>query len=117
MCFLAITIRRASCRQPFRGQWGRFTLTNTGEYAGEEVVQLYLQDPVASLARPVKELKDFKKILLKPGESRIVKFQITYDKLRFCNQSLQWVAEPGLFKAMIGSASDDIRLYAELELQ
>ncbi|WP_345953274.1 glycoside hydrolase family 3 N-terminal domain-containing protein [Mucilaginibacter sp. PAMB04168] len=94
-----------------------FKLTNTGKYAGEEVVQLYLQDPVASLARPVKELKDFQKVSLKPGESKIIKFQITYDKLCFYNRKLQWVAEPGRFKIMIGSASDDIKLNAEFELQ
>ncbi|WP_345950867.1 glycoside hydrolase family 3 N-terminal domain-containing protein [Mucilaginibacter sp. PAMB04274] len=94
-----------------------FKLTNTGKYAGEEVVQLYLQDPVASLARPVKELKDFQKVSLNPGESKIIKFQITYDKLCFYNRKLQWVAEPGRFKIMIGSASDDIKLNAEFELQ
>ncbi|CAM3805652.1 glycoside hydrolase family 3 N-terminal domain-containing protein [Mucilaginibacter galii] len=94
-----------------------FELTNTGKYAGEEVVQLYLQDPVASLARPVKELKAFQKIALKPGESKIVKFAITNEMLSFYNRNLQWVSEPGQFKLMIGSASDDIRLQSVFRLK
>lgn len=94
-----------------------FKLTNTGKYAGEEVVQLYLQDPVASLARPVKELKAFQKIALKPGESKTVKFAVMNDMLSFYNRNLQWVSEPGQFKLMIGSASDDIRLQAVFKLK
>ncbi|HMH20857.1 MAG TPA: beta-glucosidase BglX [Puia sp.] len=92
------------------------TLTNTGIYAGEEVVQCYLRDEVASLVRPVKELKDFVKIGLQPGESRVVRFTIGREKLSFYNQQLQWVAEPGVFDLMIGSASDDIRLQSKFEL-
>lgn len=94
-----------------------FTLTNTGKYAGEEVVQLYLQDLVASIARPVKELKDFAKVALKPGESKTIKFAINNEKLSFYNRNLQWVSEPGQFKLMIGSASDDIRLQTSFELK
>lgn len=94
-----------------------FKLSNTGKYAGEEVVQLYLQDPVASLARPIKELKSFQKVLLKPGESKIIKFKITNDMLSFYNAHLNWVAEPGEFKLMIGSASDDVRLQSVFNLK
>ena len=94
-----------------------FTLTNSGKYAGEEVVQLYLQDPVASLARPIKELKDFQKVALQPGESKTIKFAITNEKLSFYNRNLQWVSEPGQFKLMIGSASDDIRLQTNFNLK
>ncbi|HUC81107.1 MAG TPA: beta-glucosidase BglX [Flavisolibacter sp.] len=94
-----------------------FTLTNTGKYAGEEVVQLYLRDEVASVVRPLKELKDFKKIMLQPGESKIVQFTINKEKLSFYNQKLAWVAEPGTFQLMIGSASDDIRLKSGFELK
>jgi beta-glucosidase len=93
-----------------------FKLTNTGNYEGEEVVQLYLRDNVASLVRPVKELKDFKKIRLRPGESTIVPFTIDRDKLSFYNQQLKWVAEPGKFELMIGGSSDDIRLQTSFEL-
>ena len=92
-------------------------ITNTGKFAGEEVVQLYLRDRVASLVRPVKELKDFKKIMLQPGESKIIEFIIDKDKLSFYNQQLDWVAEPGEFEIMIGSSSADIRLKTLIELK
>ncbi len=92
------------------------TITNTGKYAGEEVVQLYIRDKVASLVRPVKELKDFKKILLQPGESKMVQFVVNKEKLSFYNEKLQWVAEPGEFDLMIGASSSDIKLKAGFEL-
>jgi beta-glucosidase len=81
------------------------TVTNTGSYAGEEVVQLYLSDPVASVTRPVKELKNFKKLLLQPGESKQVSFTITTEDLKFYNSNLQYVWEPGQFKVYIGTNS------------
>ena len=86
------------------------TLRNTGKFAGEEVVQLYLQDKVASVVRPVKELKDFQKVMLKAGESKTITFTINKEKLAFFNQQLKWVTEPGDFKLMIGTASDQIKL-------
>jgi beta-glucosidase len=92
------------------------TVTNTGKYAGEEVIQLYLRDRVASLVRPVKELKDFSKIMLQAGETKTVKFVINKEKLSFYNQKLEWVAEPGDFDLMIGSSSADIRLKDSFEL-
>ncbi|OUJ75302.1 beta-glucosidase BglX [Hymenobacter crusticola] len=94
----------------------QFTLTNTGKAAGEEVVQLYLRDLVASVVRPLKELKDFQKVMLKPGESKIITFTISKEKLAFYNQQLAWVAEPGDFNLMIGSTSDDIRLEGKFAL-
>lgn len=94
-----------------------FTLTNTGKYDGEEVVQLYINDPVASIVQPMKKLKDFQKIALKSGESRTIIFKIDNEKLCFYNQQLQWISEPGNFKLMIGSASDDIRLQSDFKLQ
>jgi beta-glucosidase len=87
-----------------------FDLKNSGHYAGEEVVQLYLRDLVAQPVRPVKELKDFQKVMLRPGESKTLTFTIDRDKLSFYNENLEWIAQPGEFKVMIGSASDDIRL-------
>lgn len=92
------------------------TITNTGKYAGEEVVQLYLRDKVASLVRPVKELKDFQKIGLQPGQSKTIQFVLDKDKLSFYNAKLQWIAEPGEFDLMIGSSSADIRLKGSFEL-
>jgi beta-glucosidase len=92
------------------------TITNTGNYAGEEIVQLYLRDRVGSITRPVKELKDFRKINLKPGESQTISFVIDKEKLSFYNQQLQWVAEPGDFDVMIGASSEDIRLRDSFQL-
>jgi len=92
------------------------TITNTGKYIGEEIVQLYLRDKVGSVVRPVKELKDFQKINLKPAESKTVKFFIDKEKLSFYNQELRWVAEPGDFELMIGASSRDIRLKDNFEL-
>lgn len=85
-------------------------ITNTGSYAGEEVVQLYLRDRVGSVVRPVKELKDFKKLSLQPGEKKTIRFVIGREKLSFYNAKLKWDAEPGDFDLMIGSSSADIRL-------
>ncbi len=92
------------------------TITNTGKYDGEEVVQLYLRDLVGSIVRPVKELKDFQKIKLRAGESKTLKFMINRSKLLFCNEQLQWIAEPGEFELMIGSSSGDIRVRDKFEL-
>ena len=92
------------------------TISNTGKYDGEEIVQLYLRDKVGSIIRPVKELKDFKKIHLKAGESKMISFVINVEKLSFYNQNLEWVAEPGEFELMIGASSEDIRLKAGFEL-
>ncbi len=94
----------------------QFTLTNSGRVAGAEVVQLYLRDPVASVVRPVKELKGFQRIVLKPGEHRTVSFTIDRDTLSFFDRKLAWGAEPGTFELMVGSASDDIRLSQAIEL-
>jgi len=91
-------------------------LKNTGNYAGEEVVQLYIRDMVASVTRPVKELKDFQKVYLKPGESRELTFTIDKEKLSFYNQQMKWVTEPGDFKVMIGNSSDHIVLENTFEL-
>lgn len=92
------------------------TLTNTGKCTGEEVVQLYLRDRIASVTRPVKELKGFQKISLLPSESKKITFIIDKEKLSFYNQQMKWTTEPGLFEVMIGSASDDIRLADVFEL-
>jgi beta-glucosidase len=92
------------------------TITNTGKYDGEEIVQLYLHDVVGSVARPVEELKDFRKVKLAAGQSETIKFIIDLEKLSFYNQQLQWVAEPGKFDLLIGASSRDIRLKDSFEL-
>lgn len=78
------------------------TVTNTGKRDGATVVQMYLNDPVASISRPVQELRGFKRIMLKAGESQTVSFKIDVDALKFWNQKMQHVAEPGKFNVMIG---------------
>jgi len=94
-----------------------FELSNTGGRAGSETVQLYLRDKVASLVRPVQDLKDFQKVTLQPGERRTVHFVIDRDKLSFYDAQLRWIAEPGEFELQIGSASDEIRLRDQFTLQ
>lgn len=85
------------------------TVTNTGNYDGEEVVQLYIRDMVASVTQPVKKLKGFQKIFLKKGESKQVRFTIGLEELKFFNSDLKWIAEPGAFKLFIGTNSDDVK--------
>lgn len=81
------------------------TVTNTGDRDGAEIVQFYIRDMAASISRPVKELKHFERINLRPGESREVKFPITVDDLKFYNYNLEYVAEPGEFEVMAGPDS------------
>jgi beta-glucosidase len=85
------------------------TVTNSGTREGIETVQLYIRDKVGSISRPVKELKGFRKVGLKPGESKTVSFKITQSDLSFYNADLKWVAEPGEFDVMIGGNSRDVK--------
>ncbi len=85
------------------------SVSNTGAYAGEETVQLYLSDPVASVTRPVKELKHFKKIYLQAGETTEVSFKVTTEDLMFYNSDLKYVWEPGEFIIQIGTNSRDVK--------
>ena len=80
---------------------------NTGRMAGEEIVQLYIRDRFSQVTRPVKELKDFARIALEPGESRDVEFTVTPDKLKFLDKGLNPIVEPGEFIVMVGPSSDD----------
>ncbi len=90
-------------------------VTNTGKMKGEEVIQVYTRDLLASVTRPVKELKRFRKIMLEPGETRVVGFSLTAADLALLNEDLVWVTEPGEFQLMIGSSSSDIRLNGKFE--
>jgi beta-glucosidase len=92
------------------------TISNTGNYDGAEVVQLYLQDKFGSVVRPILELRDFQKIQLGKGESKTLHFSIDKEKLSFYDKDLHWVAEPGEFKIMIGSSSADIRVTSDFEM-
>ncbi len=82
-----------------------FTLKNTSKYEGKEVVQLYIRDLVGSVTRPVKELKDFKMVNLKPNESQEVTFEISKETLQFYTANNKWEVEPGDFKVFIGGSS------------
>lgn len=92
------------------------TITNTGNYDADEIVQMYIRDKVASISRPVKELKGFERISLKKGESRTVSFEITEELLKLYNSELRWVSEPGEFEVMIGRDSKDVQV-KEFRLQ
>ena len=85
------------------------TVTNIGKRDGAEVVQLYIRDLEASVTRPVKELKGFKKIFLKAGESKIVEFKIDKELLKFYDNELRYIYEPGDFEIMIGGNSENVK--------
>jgi beta-glucosidase len=87
----------------------KVTVTNTGDYDGEEVVQLYIRDVVAGVTRPVKVLKGFQKIFLKAGESKEVHFTLSEEDLKFYNYDLDYVAEPGEFIVFVGTSSQDVK--------
>ncbi|NLJ49593.1 MAG: beta-glucosidase [Candidatus Atribacteria bacterium] len=89
---------------------------NVGHQAGDEVIQLYIQDPIASLVRPVKELKGFKRIHLEPDEERTIVFTLFPDQLAFYDEYMRFIIEPGLFNVMVGSSSEDIRLSGQFEV-
>jgi beta-glucosidase len=105
--------KRAGAEQGFEVS---FDLQNTGKLEGEEVVQLYLRDLVSQPVRPVKELKDFRKLKLRAGETKTLTFLINKDKLAFYDDELKWITQPGDFEVMLGSASDDIRLQGTFTL-
>lgn len=85
-------------------------LKNTGQYKGKEIVQLYIRDMVSSVTRPIKELKNFKKVGLNPGQTKKVKFQLSSNDLKFYDKNMDYVLEPGEFEIMIGSSSQNIEL-------
>ncbi|HEY4787135.1 MAG TPA: fibronectin type III-like domain-contianing protein, partial [Bacteroidales bacterium] len=85
------------------------TVKNTGRYTGEEVVQLYIRDLVGSVTRPVKELKGFRKVLIKTGESKEVTFTLRSSDLAFYTKDMTFKAEPGDFKVFVGTNSVDYR--------
>jgi beta-glucosidase len=95
----------------------RCVVRNTGAMAGDEVVQLYLRDVLASVARPVLQLAGFERIHLEPGQQRTVEFALPSDALSMLDEDMQRVVEPGIFRIMIGRSSKDIRLRGELEVR
>jgi len=120
LSYTSFAYRNLQVSQPTMGAGDKitlsFTLANTGQRAGAEVVQLYLRDPVASVVRPLKELKGFQRVSLQPGEERTVRFTIDRETLSFFDRRLAWTAEPGRFELMVGAASNDIRLAQAIDL-
>jgi beta-glucosidase len=105
--------------EPLRaGDHAAFTVdvTNTGTRAGDEVVQLYVRLPQASVTRPVKELKGFQRLHLQPGERRSVRFVLQANQCAYLNEALELVVEPGTLEIMIGTSSEDLPLRASLQL-
>jgi beta-glucosidase len=95
--------------KPGAGITASVNVSNTGKLAGKETVQLYIRDMVGSIARPVKELKGFQQITLTPGETKKVSFSISVNDLKFYNNDLKYVYEPGDFKVFIGTNSKDVK--------
>ncbi len=89
-------------------------LTNTGEIEGDEVVQLYIRDPVASVTRPILELKAFTRVTVPPGESRIVRFDVPVGQLGFYDRDLEYVVEPGEIQLFLGTSSQSLMAAGEI---
>jgi beta-glucosidase len=84
-------------------------VTNTGNMKGDEIVQLYIHQKVSSVTRPVKELKDFARITLEPGQTKKVSFTIDASKLAFWNAEMHYGVEDGIFECMVGRSSNDVQ--------
>ncbi len=95
----------------------RLQVTNTGPRPGDEVVQLYTTDPVASVTRPVKELKGFKRVTLNPGETKTVTFELAVEQLAFYNRRMEYVLEPGDIRLWVGTSSADLPLHTDIRLE
>jgi beta-glucosidase len=95
----------------------RCRVKNTGSRAGDEVVQLYVKDELASVTRPVLQLAGFRRVRLAPGEEREVTFVLGPSGLRMLDSDLRWVVEPGAFRVLVGSSSRDLRLRGSLTVR
>jgi beta-glucosidase len=91
-------------------------VTNTGTCEADEVVQLYVRDPVARTARPRRELKGFRRVTLAPGASVDVTFELATDRVCLYDPPLGWVVEPGVIEVMVGASSEDLRLRGQFTL-
>jgi beta-glucosidase len=101
---------------------GKFTVSfvvkNTGDVEGREVAQVYVSDPISTLPRPVRELKGFSKVSLKPGESKKATVELGRDALGYYNERLgSWIAEKGTFQIAVAASSRDVKMTKEVELK
>ena len=90
---------------------------NTGDRDGEEVIQLYLKDDFASVVQPVKQLRNFRRVYLKKGETQQITFRISENDLSIVDKDLKRIVEPGTFTLMIGSSSEDVRLHTQIDVK
>jgi beta-glucosidase len=97
--------------------WVSFKITNTGSYDGDEVPQLYIRDEIASVARPVMELKSFTRLKISKGATVSVRMVITPDMLAMWNAQNKEVIEPGDFRIMVGASSKDLRWKGTLRVE
>ncbi len=93
------------------------TVKNTGSKAGSEVVQLYVKDLLASVSRPVIELKGFQKIYLKPGESKQISIKIPVKELQFLDEKMNWIVEKGMYRIFVGNSSKNLPLKQNVEVE
>jgi beta-glucosidase len=115
--FAYSNLKISPARQITRGEVTvSFDVTNTGARAGDEVVQLYTRDLVSSVTTYEKNLRGFERVHLKPGETRTVTFTLKPEDLALWNRSMRFVVEPGAFRVMVGSSSEDIRLKGEFDI-
>jgi len=113
LSYTTFTIGAPSLSAPRIGTAGNVTVsvdvTNTGQRAGDEVVQLYVHDQAASVTRPVMELRGFRRVTLKPGETRRIEFTLGPDDFSLWNEDMREVVEPGLFDILVGASSADLK--------
>lgn len=112
MSYTTYTYGDVSLNTIYRCKWKNSSIRDCYQYRaqdGEEIVQLYLRDIVRSITPPVQELKGFKRVALKAGESKKVTFDIDVDMLKFYDSTLDYVAEPGEFQVMIGGNSKEVK--------
>jgi beta-glucosidase len=92
-------------------------VTNTGSRAGDEIVQLYVNDEVASIVYYERVLRGFERVSLKPGEKARLRFTLTPDDLKLLDRDMKWTVEPGTFQVLVGASSEDIRLRGAFEIR
>lgn len=95
----------------------KVNVKNTGSKAGSEVVQLYIKDLLASVSRPIIELKGFKKVYLKPGESKQISIEVPVKELQFLDSTMNWIVEKGTYRIMVGNSSKNLPLKQNIEVE